>query len=162
MIFVALGTQKFQLNRLLQKIDYLVEKNIITEPVFAQIGYSTYIPKNFEFTAFMEQKEFKEKIMKCDLLITHSGVGTILTGINLKKHILVYPRLEKYGEHVDDHQVEIGEAFEAMGIVVCCKESDSLEEKIKEAYNKKWQSYISNRKKHIHIIREFLEKEIGS
>ena len=82
MIFVALGTQKFQLNRLLQKIDYLVEKNIITEPVFAQIGYSTYIPKNFEFTAFMEQKEFKEKIMKCDLLITHSGVGTILTGIN--------------------------------------------------------------------------------
>ena len=160
MIFIALGTQKFQLNRLLLKVDNLIEEGIIEEPVFAQRGYSTYIPRNFETDSLMSQKKFDRLVNECDMLITHCGVGTILIGVNLKKHIIVYPRLAKYGEHVDDHQVEIAEAFESMGIVTYCREHDSLEEKIKEAYTVTPASFQSNKKEHLRVIREFIEKEL--
>ena len=44
-IFITLGSQKFQFNRLLIAVDKLCEKKIICgEDVFAQIGYSDYVP----------------------------------------------------------------------------------------------------------------------
>ena len=46
MIFITVGSQKFQFNRLLEQIDLLIENKIIKEEVFAQIGSSDYIPKN--------------------------------------------------------------------------------------------------------------------
>ena len=52
MIFVALGTQKFNFNRLLKKIDLLISRGEISEQVIAQIGYSTYKPKNYKFYTF--------------------------------------------------------------------------------------------------------------
>lgn len=52
MIFVVLGTQKFPLNRLLKEIDDLVGSGKITEPVFAQIGWSDYIPQNLHLNGF--------------------------------------------------------------------------------------------------------------
>ena len=85
MIFVVLGTQKFPLNRLLKEIDDLVGSGKITEPVFAQIGWSDYIPQNFAFERFLEKSSFEEKIAECSMLITHSGVGTIVTGMRYGK-----------------------------------------------------------------------------
>ena len=49
MILITVGSQKFQFNRLLSKIDELIEKKVITDKVFAQIGVSDYKPKNYEF-----------------------------------------------------------------------------------------------------------------
>ena len=53
----------------------------------------------------------KKKIRECDVLITHSGVATIIAGLKNDKKVIVVPRLAKYGEHVDDHQVQIAESF---------------------------------------------------
>ena len=36
MIFITLGSQKFQFNRLLKKVDDLIESGVIKEEVFAQ------------------------------------------------------------------------------------------------------------------------------
>ena len=80
MIFIAVGTQKFQFNRLLQIVDHLVEKKVITEEVIAQTGNCDYKPVNYSFTKFMNKEEFEKSISECHLLITHSGVGTIITG----------------------------------------------------------------------------------
>jgi len=54
MIFVTLGSQKFQFDRLLQKLDELVEQGVITEKIMAQIGASNYLPKHFPYVRFME------------------------------------------------------------------------------------------------------------
>ena len=63
MIFVTLGSQKFQFNRILKEIDYLIEKNVIQEKVFAQIGASTYSPKLYEYKNFLNQNEFNTPII---------------------------------------------------------------------------------------------------
>lgn len=156
MIFVTVGTQKFQLNRLLSNIDELVKSKSITETIFAQVGHSDYRPKYYEFTTFMAKEEFETKIDQCNLLITHCGIGTILSGMKKNKPILVYPRLDKYKEHVDNHQLEIAKAFSELNYIVVCKEDDDLKTKIADCKNFQFSSYISQREKMIRIIDDFL------
>lgn len=94
LIFVVLGTQKFQCNRLLKQIDRLVEEQKITDPVFAQKGHSDYIPQYYPSVDFLNKEDFEQKMEECSLLITHSGVGTILSGIRHGKPVIVFPRLK--------------------------------------------------------------------
>ena len=155
MIFVVLGTQKFQLNRLLQKLDEYVEQGLLKDEVFAQIGNSTYKPKNYKYKDFVDKKEFDETVAKADVVIAHSGVGTIITAI--QKPVIVYPRLAKYNEHVDDHQLDIAKAFEMKKYVLCCYENDDLLEKIEQSKTYHFDEYVSQQKQIIGIIKDFLE-----
>lgn len=127
MIFLTVGTQKFQFNRLLQAVDQLIEAGVIQDKVVAQCGHSTYVPRNYEAHMFMDSDRFEQTMQNCDLLITHSGVGTILNGIGLKKKIIVVPRKKALSEHVDDHQQEIATAFEKLGCVCVCRQIVDLE-----------------------------------
>lgn len=156
MIFIAVGTQKFQLNRLLKQIDELIESKQITEKVFAQIGNSDYEPVNYEYTDFLNKEEFDKYVGNCDVLITHSGVGTIISGLNQKKPVIVYPRLAKYNEHVDDHQLQIAESFSMQNLVLLCGEKDDLNKLIQKARSHKFSVYRFQRENVIKKVRSFL------
>ena len=144
MIFVSVGSQKFQFNRLLEKIDELIEKKIIKEPVFAQIGTSDYKPSNYEYTDFMTQDEFNKKIDECILLITHAGTGVIVNAVKKGKKVIATPRLAKYGEHVDDHQIQLIQQFDELNFIEPCYELNDLEIKLKEVQKKEYKKYVSN------------------
>lgn len=81
MILVTVGSQKFPFNRLLEKIDELVENGTIKEEVFAQIGTSDYIPKNYQYVDFIDQEEFNKKIEEANIVITHAGTGVIVNSL---------------------------------------------------------------------------------
>ena len=70
LIFLILGTQKFQLNRLLRQVDELYEKGQLDETVFAQIGHSDYKPKNYDYVEFLDRESFEVKIKESSLVIT--------------------------------------------------------------------------------------------
>ena len=148
-------------NRLLKAIDELIAEGKITDTVFAQIGFSDYKPKHFETCDYMKKEMMDQKIKESDLIITHSGVGTIMTAIQLGKRVLVYPRLVKYKEHVDDHQVEIGLAFEKRNYVCLCKESDDLLQKIQEAMTKKLNRYESSKGRIPNLIEQFINENFA-
>ena len=159
MIFVVLGTQKFQCNRLLEKMDQLISQGLIKDKVIAQKGNSDYAPKNYEYVDFIEKQKFEELMEQCDLLVTHSGVGTILSGKNHGKPVIVFPRLKKYGEHVDDHQLDIAKAFGKKNLVFVCGEDDDLGELIAKARNHHFDKYKSQRAKMIQLIEDFIKEE---
>lgn len=117
MIFIALGTQKFQLNRLLMEIDQLIEEKKINDEVYAQIGHSIYKPNNFQVVDFLSPKDYEDNINKCSVFITHGGVGSITSAMSKDKKIIVYPRLEKFNEHIDDHQLQIANKYKELGLV---------------------------------------------
>lgn len=143
MIFVAVGTQKFQLNRLLMEIDRLVSEKKLSESIFAQTGNCDYIPMNYRYKKFMGKEEFEEKIEQCSLLITHAGVGTIMTGLKKRKPVIVFPRMSKYKEHVDNHQLEIAKPFSENGYVLTCMNENTLGHLIEKSRNYNFRSYIS-------------------
>lgn len=115
MIFITLGSQKFQFNRLLKAIDKLVEQGKIKEEVFAQIGYSDYQPINYNYKQFLDRDEFAAMEGKADIVITHGGTGAIIGAVKKGKKVIAVPRLAKYGEHVDDHQLQLLKEFEDSG-----------------------------------------------
>lgn len=156
MIFVILGTQKFQLNRLLKTLDMYIEQNLIEEEIIAQIGNSDYTPVHYTYKQFFDKEEFDSYIEKASLVITHSGVGSIITAINVRKPIIVYPRLAKYKEHVDDHQLDIARAFGKKNYVLCCNEEDQLIDLIHKGRDCELAIYTSKREQIIDIVSEFL------
>ena len=141
MIFLTVGTQKFPFDRLVKEIDGLVKKDVIKEEIFGQIGGSQYLPQTFQCVDFMREDEFDYKLSHCRILITHGGVGTIIKGLSLKKKVIVIPRLKIYGEHIDDHQLEIAECFSKLNYCVMCNEMDQLGNCILQVDKKKFCPY---------------------
>jgi len=161
MIFVTVGTHTQQFNRLLRKIDELIEKGKIKEKVIAQIGYSTYKPKNYEYFSFTSEKKILELNKKASLIISHGGVGSIITALQFKKPIVVVPRLKKFKEHVNDHQIQIAKAFEKRRKVLVCYDIDELEKIIRKA--KKFKPKVNKRNPPMFkIIKKFLDELLES
>ncbi|MCL2865331.1 MAG: beta(1,3)galactosyltransferase EpsH [Lachnospiraceae bacterium] len=156
MIFITLGSQKFQFNRLLKKVDVLVEKNVIVDDIFAQIGASDYLPRNFDFVSFLDGNEFEQKVEQADVIITHGGTGNIFAAVKKGKKVIAIPRRAKYQEHVDDHQIQILEELDKMGIIEICKNLEDLEVSYENVMHKKYKKYRSSNQAMIASIEECL------
>lgn len=158
MILVTLGTQDKPFTRLLEKIDEQIENGNIKEEVVVQAGYTKYESKNMKVFDLVDREEFQNLITKCDLLITHGGVGSILTGLKNNKKVIVCPRLFKYGEHMNDHQIQIVENFAKEGYILEYQDGDDLGKLLKKVKKFNPKKFNSNTDKFISIIENFIDK----
>ncbi|NJE00293.1 beta-1,4-galactosyltransferase, partial [Thermococcus sp. LS1] len=95
---------------------------------------TTYEPKNAKWFRFLEREEdILELYKKADVIVAHAGAGTLLTALSFGKPIVVVPRLKKFGEHVDDQQLELAEALENMNKAIAVYDIEKLEDAIKKA-----------------------------
>ena len=157
MILVMLGTQNNSFHRLLEEIDKLIKEKKITEEVIVQSGYTKYKSENMKIIDFVSSEELKKLEIRTDLIITHGGVGSIINSIELGKKVIAVPRLKKYGEHVNDHQLDIVESFNELGYIIGIKDVGELEialEKVKKFEPRK---YIQNTGNIIKIVENFIE-----
>ncbi|MCI8565817.1 MAG: beta(1,3)galactosyltransferase EpsH [Lachnospiraceae bacterium] len=143
MIFVTVGSQKFPFDRLIQKVDQMIRKGLIHE-VFMQTGTSRYVP-GCPHQAFCEQERFDELMETCDLLITHGGAGTMVDAVKRGKRAVVVPRLARYGEHVDDHQMELAMQFQEMNLLCACPDVEQLPEVLSKIRGCRFDAFRSNR-----------------
>jgi len=157
MIFAVSGTQRFQFDRMFKAIDILIEHGKITDETFAQIGNSNYIPRNFKYERFLSMQAFDSCINKADLIIAHSGGGVTVASLKKGKKIIVVPRLAKFGEHVDDHQLEIARFFGERNLLEVCYNMEDLEMAIENAKNKAFAKYESDLPNISDIIEDYLE-----
>ena len=159
MIFVTLGTQDKKFTRLLLEIDRLIDNKIINQEVIVQAGYSSdYKSDNMQIFDLINKDKFDEKIKKADILITHGGVGAILTGLKYQKKIIAIPRLKKYKEHVNDHQIQIVENFNEEGYIIGLEDVSDLKESLEKIKSFKPKKYQSNKKKMLNLIKELIDK----
>lgn len=157
MIFVTLGSQKFPFDRLLQKLDQMIADGVIADTVLAQTGYCTYTPQHFQAIPFLDRETFASHMAQADLVITHAGTGAIIGGVKNGKKVIAVPRLAKYGEHVDDHQLQIVKQFAQMDLIEPCYQVDDLPQAYHTALQKHYQPYQSNTATIIQSIQEYLE-----
>ena len=106
MIFVTVGTHEQQFNRLIKEIDELKAEGVITSDVFIQVGFSDYQPRFCRWERFLSYDEMNNLMEKADIVITHGGPATFMNVIANGKRPVVVPRQKKFGEHVNDHQLE--------------------------------------------------------
>lgn len=156
MIFVTLGSQKFQFNRLLKAIDGLVKNRSVTEEVFAQSGYSDYEPKCFQYKKFLDREEFAEWEKKADIIITHGGTGAIIGAVKKGKKVIAVPRLAKYGEHVDDHQLQLIAQFRDQNFIFGLDDCSELEGALRYVEKHEFNVYVSNTQTIIDNIDKYI------
>jgi UDP-N-acetylglucosamine transferase subunit ALG13 len=102
MIFVTVGTD-LPFDRMVRVIDSWARETK-REDVFAQIGEGGWEPEFIGFTRFLDPPEFRRRFNEASLIISHAGMGTILSALLQRKIILVMPKLASLGEQRNDHQ----------------------------------------------------------
>ena len=157
MIFVILGTQDKDFSRLLKEMDRLIDEKNITQEVVVQAGTTKYQSKNMKIFDLLPMTEFNRFIGKADLIITHGGVGSIMNSLKKGKKVIAVPRLKKYGEHTNDHQLQIVKEFAKQGYVIPCWNVKDLKKCIKESKTFQTKRYKSSNKKMLELIEEVIQ-----
>lgn len=106
MIFITVGTHEQQFNRLVKEVDLLKKEEIISEDVFVQTGYSDYKPMYCNWKDFLTYEEMQMYMEKSSIVVTHGGPASFMQVISFDKKPIVVPRQLKFGEHVNDHQID--------------------------------------------------------
>jgi UDP-N-acetylglucosamine transferase subunit ALG13 len=135
MIFVTVGTHEQPFDRLIRKIDELAAKGKIKEKIIAQIGYCSYIPENFEYFRFAPFEKMEKLFDSANLVITHAGVGSVFLALKKGKKVIVVSRMRKFGEHSDDHQIQVAKELERQGMIIGVYDIEDLEEAIEKSKN---------------------------
>ncbi len=159
MILVMLGTQNNSFHRLLEEIEKLLDKNKIKEEVIIQAGYTKYQPQNEKMKVldFVPREELEKLQEKANFIITHGGVGSIITSLEKGKKVIAIPRLHEYGEHVNNHQKEIVEKFNKNGNIIGIKSVEELEQALEKIEKFEPKPYTEDNTKMLKIIEDFIE-----
>ncbi|MBM7703975.1 PssE/Cps14G family polysaccharide biosynthesis glycosyltransferase [Metabacillus iocasae] len=158
MILVVLGTHELPFTRLLNAIDEQVERGIIRDEVIVQVGHTPFESQNMKLVKFTSYEEMDRLYDQAAYIITHGGTGSITTGLKKGKKMIAAPRLVKYGEHNDNHQLEIVNQFEATGHLIAWHDGIDLSEAISKMTTFEPAPFQSGRKQIISILKDFIEK----
>jgi UDP-N-acetylglucosamine transferase subunit ALG13 len=132
MIFVTLGSavKGIEFTRLINKMDEIAGK--MDEEVIMQIGTVPYEPKNAKYFRYASYLENLSYFQKASLVVGHGGTGTILNALRFQIPIVVVPRRHHYGEHVDDHQVELAQRLVGNELIKVVYDIEDLESAVRE------------------------------
>ena len=158
MILVLLGTQNNSFHRLLEEIDRLIQKKIIQDEVVVQAGYTKYESSNMKIFDLINKEELEKLQQKSNFIITHGGVGSIITSLKKDKKVIAVARKHEYGEHVNNHQEEIVELFNKKKYIVGINNVNELDEAISKIRDFVPKKYEQNNTKMLNIIEEFIDK----
>lgn len=153
MVFVSVGTQKQQFTRIFELVEN--SKLLDKEKIVAQTGNTKFESKKIQMLPSIEVDKFSEYIKKADIVICHGGVGTIFNALENCKKVLVVPRLEKYKEHINDHQIEVANELEKQGYVLVYEDEKEFDLYVKKLIEFTPKKYVQDEK-----FLDILRKEI--
>ena len=153
MVLITVGTQKQEFNRMFELVRK--SKELKKEELIVQRGYTKCNnSKRIKAFDFIPLEQMEEYISKADIIISHGGVGTIFSAIKKGKKVIAIPRLENYGEHINDHQIEICEELEKEGYILYYKDGiDDLDKLINKLKTTQFKKYSSDNN-YIDILRK--------
>lgn len=122
MILVTVGMQ-LPFDRLIKAMDGLAPS--LSLPVIAQTGKGSYVPQHMEARPKISPGEFEDLMREAQLIVSHAGIGTVLTAARVGKPVLLMPRRADLGEHRNDHQLATARSLAGRsGILIALDESE--------------------------------------
>lgn len=123
MIFLTVGTQ-FSFERLVKIVDeYAASNNVIVK---AQVGKSDYSSKAIQSESFLSPDQMDMLFAEAEVIVSHAGMGSIINAMRLKIPIICFPRLARFGEHRNDHQLDTLKSFDGVQGVYCARNEQEL------------------------------------
>jgi UDP-N-acetylglucosamine transferase subunit ALG13 len=161
MIFVTVGNDFRSFDRLLKKMDEIAPS--LPHDLVIQRGYSRYRPLNGTCFDFVPMEKAIDYMKESRMVVSHSGIGTIILCREHGIPLLVLPRRKRYEEHMNDHQLEVAAALEERqdGNIHVVYDENRLKERILEILRgpARCAPTVNMGKSNlIRIIREFVER----
>lgn len=128
MIFITVGTQG-PFDRLISIMDELAYE-LPEIPFVAQISESNYKVKNMKSLEFVGPTEFDKYFSSAKLIVSHAGMGTIISALEYNKPIIIFPRLAKLGEHRNEHQMATAKRLERLNYLHVAYDKEALRNKV--------------------------------
>jgi UDP-N-acetylglucosamine transferase subunit ALG13 len=127
MIFVTCGSSPMGFERLMRAVEVLPPSELTVQhgPVACPPCATGY--------DFLPFGRVVELMQEADLVVSHAGVGSILCAHRAGHVPIVFPRLKRHGETVDDHQLELAQALAARGTVLLATTPDELRTVVESA-----------------------------
>lgn len=122
--FVSVGNAKQPFRRLLDAVARLAD--VFPKPVLVQHGHTPFISTRCKAVSFLGMEEFEASVREAELVILHAGAGSIIHALQAGKVPVIVPRLAEYGEHVNNHQLELARALAGTGQVIVTLNPDEL------------------------------------
>lgn len=157
MVLVLLGTQNNDFTRLLKAVQENIDNKVIEDEVVVQAGFTKFDSRDMKIFDFIDKEKLFELIDKADLIITHGGVGSIIASLKKGKKVIVVPRQKKYGEHVNNHQLQIAKKFEHDGYVKYALDLNELGNIILEMKDFKPKKFENNKSNVVSIVENFID-----
>lgn len=158
MILILLGTSIYEFNRLLNEVQRCIDNGVINQEIIVQAGGTKFTSEQMKIFDLIAEDELEELMKKSDVIITHGGVGSIVSAVKLRKKVIAVPRLQKYGEVANDHQIQIINNFAKEGFIIGIQDVSELEEALKQVKEFEPKVLESNTQNIINIIKEFIDK----
>lgn len=163
MIFVTVGNATQGFSRFLNAIENLGRNGYFgDEKVLIQTGSNSSIDfDGAEQVDFLSLESFLDALRVARVVISHGGAGTLLQILQLGRVPVVIPREKKFGEHIDDHQVELVQALTLEKRVIPVFQVEGLLQAISQAGNECKQPRVSNDNQALNMVLAAIEELIG-
>lgn len=125
MIFVTVSIDIHPFTRLISKMDEIAGQ--LDEDVIIQGGID-YKAKNAKYLTSTSRKESLELLTQARLVVSHAGIGTIILAMQHRKPLIIVPRIKKYNEHHNDHQLQIAKQLQDRKGIKVAYDVDGLKE----------------------------------
>ena len=155
-LFVPLGTQKFPFGRIITALNQLVDEGKYKADEIVMQSALYPVKPNFTHFGLIPNDEFNRYMREAEVVVTHSGVNSIISCMEMGKPLVVCPRLHEYGEHVDNHQMEIATLMRDKYDVLICTAMKDLPELIERAKTHKYKSWVSHWEELLDAIRRWI------
>jgi len=129
-ILVTVGMQ-LGFDRLIEAMDRLAPE--LGATVIAQTGKGTYVARNIETHEKIAPAEFETLVEKARLIVSHAGIGSVLTAARFAKPIVLLPRRADLKEHRNDHQMATIRKLEGRPGILIAHDESELAERIAQA-----------------------------
>ena len=155
-LFVLAGTQRFPFGRLITALNELIERGLYgPEEIVMQASVFPVKPL-FTHYRFIPKDEFFGLLDAAEVVVTHGGVNSIMAAMEHGRPLVIVPRMKVFGEHIDDHQLEISEMMETRYDVTVVRDMAQLPEAIERAKTHQYRPWVSHTAELVEYIRRIL------
>ena len=122
MILVTVGTHEQPFDRLVEAAAALGGD----EQLIVQYGTSKVAHGRGEWVDFVSFDELAEYARRARVVVSHAGVGSIVVARRYGHRPIIMPRRPHFGEHVDEHQMQLTRRLAVAGIVTVVEDAEQL------------------------------------
>lgn len=162
MIFLSVGTQ-LPFERVVGYLQRWLDEQPAPPEAFGQVA-TDGSTASFPTARALVGDQFLQKVLACDVFVSHAGMGNIITAIEHGRPIVIVPRLAAKGEHRNDHQIDTAARFTAYESVFVASDYHEFRTAMDAARAMRGISTAApspERRRLVNFVRSFISGEPG-